>query len=149
MGKGEPIDIPAGLMVEMGRIATDCWPQECCGLLIGLKDTPDCIMRFVAAVNIAASPGTAFEIDPATLLATHREVRTWGERIVGCFHSHPDAPAIPSRTDLARAEEPGFLWLIFASSAKGVRDAALFQRLPLTQDGVGDRYFIERPIRQG
>ena len=89
-------------------------PREACGLLIGLSGQ---ISRVVPADNVAARPKTGFEIDPATLLRVHREVRGAGEVVLGNYHSHPNGRAEPSRTDAARAVTDGQVWMIVADGA--------------------------------
>ena len=44
-----------------------------------------------------------YAIAPERFLAVDRDARARGLDVVGFFHSHPDHPAVPSRTDLERA----------------------------------------------
>jgi proteasome lid subunit RPN8/RPN11 len=108
--------LAASLLAEIGARAAQAWPDECCGLLVGRRVGDSALVgRAVAAANVAAEPARRFEVDPATLLATHRTARAAGEEILGPYHSHPDGPAQPSATDLARARDaagPGEVWLI-------------------------------------
>ncbi|NIY74555.1 M67 family metallopeptidase [Thalassospira sp. HF15] len=103
------------------------WPQEACGLLIAAIDTPNKIRRVVFARNVAEDPLTTFEIDPQTLIECHRTARHKGERVVGCFHSHPNGKALPSPTDRARADENGFLWLVIATEHNGAVDSRMYR----------------------
>jgi proteasome lid subunit RPN8/RPN11 len=96
-------------LLAQAAIAPD---QECCGLLLG---TPGRIADVVPARNVAADPARSFEIDPATLLHTHRAARGAGFRIIGHYHSHPNGRAEPSLRDAARAVENGDIWLIIAA----------------------------------
>lgn len=87
-------------------------PQaEVCGLLLG---TLGRVERLVPARNVAADPQRSFEIDPATLLATHRAARGQGRQVIGHWHSHPNGRTGPSARDAARATENGQIWLIIA-----------------------------------
>ena len=99
---------------EVKRHAAASPGVEVCGLLVGL---PGSVARAEAARNVAARPERGFEIDPATLLRVHREVRSTGGAVVGHYHSHPNGSAAPSRTDAARAAEDGQLWVIVAGDA--------------------------------
>jgi proteasome lid subunit RPN8/RPN11 len=90
---------------------------EVCGLLFG---TPDRVDRFRTCTNVAADPRTAFEIDPAELIAAHRASRAEGDTVVGCFHSHPRGWAEPSATDAASAAADGWIWLIAGGGEIGV-----------------------------
>jgi proteasome lid subunit RPN8/RPN11 len=86
--------------------------DECCGLLLG---APGRITALVPARNVAADPARSFEIEPATLLRTHREARGGGEQVVGHYHSHPNGRPEPSLRDAARAVGNGEIWLIIAA----------------------------------
>lgn len=103
------------------------WPLEACGLLTAPMDAPNKIGRVVFARNVAEDPLTTFEIDPQTLIDCHRSARNKGERVVGCFHSHPNGKALPSPTDRARADENGFLWLIIATNHNGAVDSGMYR----------------------
>ncbi|TRW14553.1 Mov34/MPN/PAD-1 family protein [Glacieibacterium frigidum] len=89
-------------------------PREACGLLVGRSGQ---VTRIVPADNVAARPHAIFEIDPATLLRVHREVRASGEVVLGHYHSHPNGRAEPSRADAARAVTDGQVWVIAANDA--------------------------------
>ena len=86
-------------------------PLEACGLLLG---TGTRITLATVAANVAPDPARHFEIDPAHLLHWQRRTRTDGQRIIGCWHSHPDGSATPSAADRAGAEGLDLLWLIAA-----------------------------------
>ncbi|WP_066480064.1 MULTISPECIES: Mov34/MPN/PAD-1 family protein [unclassified Sphingomonas] len=85
-------------------------PQvEICGLLLGRDDH---VTEAVVARNVADDPAARFEIDPAMLIAAHRDARAGGPEVVGWFHSHPRGDNRPSATDAAMAQPDGRLWLI-------------------------------------
>ena len=85
--------------------------REVCGLLFGTAETIDAA---APCANVAPFPETAFEIDPAALLAAHRAMRGGGPTLVGCYHSHPRGRAEPSPRDAAAAAPDGMIWLIVA-----------------------------------
>ncbi len=97
-------------------------PVEVCGLLFG---TADAIVAARPCRNVAPEPATAFEIDPAQLIAAYRAERAGGLRIVGCYHSHPSGDPTPSRRDAADAAPNGWWWLIV-----GGGEAALYRAVP-------------------
>jgi proteasome lid subunit RPN8/RPN11 len=84
-------------------------PRECCGLLVGSGVS---IVDAVPGRNIAASATTRYLLDPQDHVTTLRHARQRGADVVGFYHSHPTAPAVPSETDRAEASYPGFLYLI-------------------------------------
>jgi proteasome lid subunit RPN8/RPN11 len=99
----------------LARHALDSYPAECCGLLIGseLANGDLRVREIVRSPNLDAAGGArAFEVDPALILDWQKRTRGTPERVLGHYHSHPDEPAEPSATDLARAWEPGQVWLI-------------------------------------
>lgn len=98
-------DVLAAIRAEVAA-TTD---QEVCGLLFGDDQT---VTAHRACRNVAVDPATAFEIDPAALIAAYRAERAGGARINGCYHSHPSGDPHPSQRDAADAVTPGWLWLI-------------------------------------
>jgi desampylase len=85
--------------------------EEVCGLLLGSDGK---VETLVPARNVAHDRTHSFEIDPATLLATHRTARGAGHQVIGHWHSHPNGRREPSARDAARATDNGQIWLIIA-----------------------------------
>ena len=84
---------------------------EICGLLLGAGDV---CTEIIPAANVVTDPARHFEIDPAVLIAAHREARRGGPAIMGHYHSHPSGHAEPSETDAEAAIADGACWLILA-----------------------------------
>ncbi len=80
---------------------------------------PSRVEALVPAQNVAANPSRSFEIAPSTLLATHRNARGAGQRVIGHWHSHPNGRRAPSTRDAARATDNGQIWLIIAAGDIG------------------------------
>jgi desampylase len=91
---------------------------ETCGLLLGAGDD---IVDAVPLPNVAKEPRTSFLIDPDAQLLASREARVKGQRVLGCYHSHPSGLLTPSAADAAQATQSGFLWLIVS-----MKDARLW-----------------------
>jgi len=98
---------------EMARWSRSSYPMEACGLLIGRVEGDRAV-----AVRCEASPNTTdgdprrrFSIAPEILLNAQRRARAEALAIIGVFHSHPDRPPAPSKTDLDQAW-PGLLYVI-------------------------------------
>jgi proteasome lid subunit RPN8/RPN11 len=100
--------------VQLLKWAEDAGQVECCGLLLGQSEM---VTDVVHAANISADADHHFEIDPATLIAAHKEARNGGPQIIGYFHSHPNGLARPSRADIAQAANDGRYWLIIANQS--------------------------------
>jgi desampylase len=101
-------------------------PRECCGLLIGSGDVIDGNVR---VRNMHSNPAR-FLIDPAAHIATNRRLRGTARSVVGCYHSHPHSPPIPSATDLAEAYYPDFVWIIVSFSSSRDGEIAAFRITP-------------------
>lgn len=106
------IELPAALAGQVHDEAAAAHPNECCGLIEGLRE--GAVFRVAAlhpARNLAAGTDR-FDIDPQDHLAAAKAARANGHAIIGCYHSHPAGRAEPSARDLAGAGEENFLWLI-------------------------------------
>ncbi len=108
------VEIASGVRETLLAEAAAAPDRECCGLLLGSAGR---IAASVAARNVAADPARSFEIEPATLLRTHREARGAGQQVIGHYHSHPNGAAEPSLRDAARAVANGEIWLIIAAGS--------------------------------
>lgn len=89
-------------------------PHECCGLLLGNRDT---IVDALPAANLAADPLRRYLIDPHDHLRALGAARQRGLEVVGAYHSHPRSTAQPSATDAAEAFS-SFLFLIVGLAAE-------------------------------
>ena len=89
------------------------YPHECCGFLVGMSNGDAVTLaRTVPAANTRDdSPRNRFEIDPGEMVRTDRAARAEGLGVVGFYHSHPDAPAVPSEFDREHAW-PGYCYVI-------------------------------------
>ena len=94
--------------------AEQAYPEECCGILVGsIVGGERHVHRSVPCQNLRVSEAhNRYEIDPAELIRVQREARESGMEIVGFYHSHPDHPAQPSRTDLEHAHWIGCSYVI-------------------------------------
>ena len=96
-----------GILEQVIQHARQNYPREACGLLVG-RETVD---RFIPMKNISPH-AQQFEMDPAELISTLRGLRETGEELIAIFHSHPNGPAEPSKTDVERAYYPEAAHLI-------------------------------------
>jgi desampylase len=104
------VQVRADVLDDIERHARADFPDECCGLLVG---THDRLERTVRARNEHRSP-TRYLVRPADHFAAIRLARQLNLEVVGAYHSHPGAPAVPSAADRAEAHGAGFLYLIAA-----------------------------------
>lgn len=110
------VEISSTLVARLLAAAAASPDVEICGLLFG---TPARIVDALACRNVAPDPRTAFEVDPAALIAAHRAARGGGPAIVGCYHSHPNGAPLPSPRDAAAAAPDGSVWVIICASDIG------------------------------
>lgn len=116
------LEISSSALAALRGEAARAEPRECCGLLLGRGTRIEAI---APAANLASTPETRFEIDPAALIAAHRAARAGGAEVVGYYHSHPRGAPVPSAADRAHASGDGRVWAIVARGALGCfRDGA-------------------------
>jgi proteasome lid subunit RPN8/RPN11 len=84
-------------------------PNEGCGLLLGTLD--GVVVDVLTSVNVADS-AKAYEIDPGVLLRAYRRADEEGIEVLGVFHSHTHSEAFPSSTDIDRAPDPSWHYVI-------------------------------------
>jgi proteasome lid subunit RPN8/RPN11 len=107
-----PVTLSAEAAAMMQAEVRRSGNSEACGLLFGLEGR---ITRATVARNVATDPATRFEIDPAHLFDAHRASRAGPDRLIGCWHSHPNGHGEPSRHDREGVADESWLWLIVAN----------------------------------
>jgi desampylase len=120
------IHLRESVRADMVAHAREAAPRECCGLLIGEGALID---ESVRVRNVDARPAR-YRLDPAAHIATNRRLRGTTRRVVGCYHSHPHSPAVPSDTDRAEAHYPEFVWMIISLAASADGDVAAYRLAP-------------------
>ena len=86
-----------------------CRPEEACGLVAADEDGR--LVFVYSLTNTEASP-TRYTLDPTEHFRALKHAESQGWTLAGVFHSHPDTPAFPSATDVDRALEPEWVYLI-------------------------------------
>jgi proteasome lid subunit RPN8/RPN11 len=109
-----PVTLSATAAAAMHAEVRRSGNSEACGLLFGRERR---ITRATIARNVAADPATRFEIDPAHLFDAHRASRAGPDRLIGCWHSHPNGRGEPSSHDREGVSDESWLWLIVAGGA--------------------------------
>ncbi|MDB9520226.1 M67 family metallopeptidase [Roseofilum reptotaenium CS-1145] len=95
--------------------AQECYPQECCGVLLGTIEEDERVLVEVVRTENGWNEEMAerleemgmrgktklerYTIAPQTLLTLQKDARSRHLQIVGFYHSHPDYPAVPSECD--------------------------------------------------
>ncbi len=134
--------LPRELIAEIFAHARECYPEECCGLLIGMPDGGK--QRVVRCANVQSQrqargeseldASQGFWIDPSELEAALRAAQGREEELRAVYHSHVDTEAYLSQTDLLAATGsggepiwPGVAHLVISVREGKVRSAALFE----------------------
>jgi proteasome lid subunit RPN8/RPN11 len=116
--------------LTMQTHAEAAYPEECCGLLLGQIQSSDPPIKIVSevramrniwdkesALNFQLPSGShpsfqevhdvskidRYSIDPQEMLVVQQKARECSLEIIGIYHSHPDARAVPSAFDEAIA----------------------------------------------
>lgn len=90
------------------------FPLECCGILGGKGDEVSHIYRMD---NIDKSKIT-YLMAPVQQMRVFKEMRSLGIELKAIYHSHPNHPAYPSRTDVELAYYPDAVYIIISINDK-------------------------------
>jgi proteasome lid subunit RPN8/RPN11 len=95
--------ISAQMLDEIIKHAWDCYPSECCGLLVGRRD-PFRVeqIHYVSNANRDRSLDR-YEIDPREFYEVDKTTWNTDLEIIGFYHSHPNHPPVPSSSDVEQA----------------------------------------------
>ncbi len=114
---GLTLVVPAAVMEAVGRHLEAAYPAEGCGVLLGeAEGDVRRVVRRVAADNRVPDRNDRYEVDPGLLRDLMEAEDRGGPRVVGFYHSHPDAAPEPSSTDR------GLAWPWYAYLIVPVRD---------------------------
>ncbi len=112
-------------------------PDEACGIVAGPAGS-DVPVRHVPMDNAERSP-TFYRFDSMEQLRVWREMDERDEEPVVVYHSHTATQAVPSRTDIAYASEPGAHYLLVST-----RDA---EATEIRSFRIVDGVVTEEPVR--
>lgn len=130
-----PLVLPPQMREAMVAHARFAFPEEACGLLA--TDGHGALRMVYCTTNIERS-ATRFTVDPTEHFRAMRHAERNGWEIGGSFHSHPTSPALPSRTDIAGALEPAWVYVIVGLARPDRPEVRAFQI------AAGD--VVERPV---
>lgn len=82
---------------------------EACGLLFGSNHI---VSLVIPVSNILNSP-TRYKMDPQGQFHAFKIMEEKNLELIGIYHSHPDGPEYPSKTDIAEAFYPEAVYLIW------------------------------------
>ena len=109
------ITLPVTLSTEIEAHGQRAYPEECVGALVGSFDQGSAsfvVDQLLPMENQSIGSGRReFSIDPRDYLHAERAADAAGRRLIGFYHSHPDADVYFSETDL-RFAQPNFVYII-------------------------------------
>ena len=97
----EILYLPQALAEQLRDLARHASPLECVGVLAGPEGNRVSVVHPLS--NIAKNPTREYIGDPRDLVRVIKSLRSQGLELTAIYHSHPNGPAEPSRTDLAQA----------------------------------------------
>jgi proteasome lid subunit RPN8/RPN11 len=119
------------------RIVGQCYdglPDEACGLLSGpvdLRNEPTGLVTSVHPCANADASAVTYTVDSRDLIRAMRDAESRGEELVGVWHSHTHTDPYPSETDILRAADPTWLYVLVS-----LRDVVPTMRCYRIRDGV-------------
>lgn len=116
--------LPRVIVNQLLHQAQVNYRQEICGLIGARNGVPS---NCYPINNIAPDPQRQFFMDPQGQIEAMRRMREGGEELFGIYHSHPETPPLPSKSDLAQAAYPEALYLIISLNTKGVLEMRGFR----------------------
>jgi proteasome lid subunit RPN8/RPN11 len=103
--------IDTALVDEIRRQGERAYPAECCGVLVGTAGDVKEVLRLVPATNRRTDDPRRYLIAPDDPRRIEADLRPLRQDVLGCYHSHPDHPAVPSAFDVEQAW-PWYSYLI-------------------------------------
>lgn len=124
--------------------AEETYPNECVGAMIGTivngKKTVETAIRLENSAE--GSQRAYYELKPEHLLKADRAARDAGKDMIGIYHSHPDADAYFSKTDLKNSC-PWYSFVVL--SVKGGQFDHANSWLPDAEQTKADQEELQHP----
>jgi proteasome lid subunit RPN8/RPN11 len=103
------MEVPAEIRRAMVAHAIFCYPEEACGLLAADEEGR---LRMAYCLGNADRSAVTYTLEPQEHFRALRHAEANGWHLTGVFHSHTHSPAHPSPTDVAKALEPDWLYVL-------------------------------------
>lgn len=111
------LEIGSKIFVDLLASAAKGYPGEACGILFGRIDGDRRVVEgFRPTPNRWSERGDRYLVDPESLRRALAAEDEGGPRVLGFYHSHPDAPPRPSETDRQLAW-PWYYYMIIGVAA--------------------------------
>jgi proteasome lid subunit RPN8/RPN11 len=93
------IKLPKAFYDTIVQTARDGRPEEICGLIGGVKEGDDKIIKEIYVLENIDHTNEHFSMNPKDQLNAVKDMRSKGLVPLGNFHSHPESPSRPSEED--------------------------------------------------
>ena len=100
---------------ELINITQEKLPEEACGFIVG---NDNCLTTMLPIKNVATDPEHVFKMEPSEQAAALHHIHTHKYDFVTMYHSHPNSPARPSPTDIAKSHRLNIPMLIISFANK-------------------------------
>ena len=115
----ERLILTAAQLAQIRTAAETAYPEECCGLLVGVSEVEGAVVsEVVAAANVAEDRASRFTIDPQAQFDLMRRLRGRTLQVIGHYHSHPNGASELSAHDRAMAHDPAAVWVVMPVAAQ-------------------------------
>jgi proteasome lid subunit RPN8/RPN11 len=122
--------IAPGAWAAVEAHVAKAYPDEACGVLLGLADGPFEVLEAHACANVNLERSRdRYLLDPAEQLRIEKDARLRSLDVVGYYHSHPDHPAQASLTDLEHSWEQVIYLIVSVREGRAVDRRAWFRPL--------------------
>ncbi len=108
----------------------ETFPNECCGFILGKLNGADrTVVELMRIANAREDEAqfNRFLITPEASFKADKAARAKKLDVIGCYHSHPNAPARPSQYDVDHAAWSGFSHIIVSIRDKVAVDMTSWQ----------------------
>jgi proteasome lid subunit RPN8/RPN11 len=118
----------------------NAYPHECCGVLVGhIQGETKLALKSYPIENLNRERARdRYNMDPVGFIKVEKQIAQEGLEIVGIYHSHPDHPPRPSKTDLEYA------WAIYSYIIVAVAGGTQIEAKNWCLNDSGDE-FLEEP----
>lgn len=128
-GRPASLQLRGGVLERIRQHAERGYPEEVCGGLLGRREAGGrvVVQDLTELENQRTDERTRrYLIGPEDVAELERTAAAKGLTVVGYYHSHPDAAAIPSDFDREHAW-PWYIYLIVSVRSGQLRDARAWQ----------------------
>ena len=94
--------------------AAEHLPEEACGLIAGIIDHGDKVIKKVYYLTNMDHSKEHFSLNPKEQLLSVKDMRANGLKPLGNWHSHPESPSRPSQEDKRLAYDSSASYMILS-----------------------------------